>query len=251
MHLVVQGQRVIALAPVVADALRAVHDQRIDVQLIQARGDRKPGLPAANDQHDGIPVDIRGGRFPEVKPIGAAKVARIGFAFRPRCADLFLEPFDFVERCEQCPRFHAAIGGIGHKPQDAVAAAFGGFESEDRFDRVGAGAHHMAGRSPAGIGPEASRTRPADMRVQLFNNSVGAVNRSQVPGQRQRIAPMAIRMKQGLEQDVVGFPKSPFELGKPIVCNRRDGVCSSGHSCLQTFYLTRVLALHNLRLPVH
>jgi len=227
VHLVVQGQRVIAVAPVVADALPAVHDQRIDVQLIQARGDRNPGLASANDQHDRIPIDIRGGRFPEVEPVGAAKVARIGLAFRPRCADLFLEPLDLVKRCKQRPRFHVPIGGIGHKPQDAAAAAFGGFESEDRFDRVSAGARDIAGRSPAWIGPETSGIHPADMRFQLFKNSVRAVNRPQVPSQRQCIAPMAVRVKQGLEQDVVGFRKSPFELGKPIVCNRRDGVCSS------------------------
>jgi hypothetical protein len=138
-----------------------------------------------------------------------------------------------------------AIGGIGHKPQDAAAAAFGGFESEDCFDRVGAGARHAAGRSPEGIRPEARRIRSADMRFQLFKNSVRAVDRPDVPSQSQCIAPMAIRMKQSLEPVVVWCRKSPFELRKPIVCNRRDGVCSGQHSCPQAVDLRRVLALHH------
>ena len=51
---------------------------------------------------------------------------------------------------------------------------------------------------------------------------------------------MAIRMKQGLEQDVVAFRKSPFELRKPMVRDRRDGFCSSQHSRSQAIDLRRV-----------
>ena len=61
MHLVVQDQRVIALAPVVADARFAVDDQRIDLQLREARGDRKPGLSAADDEHSRVAIGILGG----------------------------------------------------------------------------------------------------------------------------------------------------------------------------------------------
>ena len=60
MHLVVQRQRVIALAPVVADARLAVDDQRVDLQLLQARRDRKPGLAAADHQHGRIAVGVVG-----------------------------------------------------------------------------------------------------------------------------------------------------------------------------------------------
>ena len=83
LHLVVQGQRVIAIAPVVADALFTVHDQRIDLQLRQACGDRKSGLSPAHDQHNRIPVDILGSGFPEIEPVGAAKIARIGLTLGP------------------------------------------------------------------------------------------------------------------------------------------------------------------------
>ena len=87
------------------------------------------------------------------------------------------------------------------------------------------------------------------MRFQFFKNSVRAVNRPDVPSQGQYIAPVAIGMKQSLEEDVVGFRKTPFELRKLIVCNRRDGVCSSQHSRFHAIDLRRVLGLDNLHLP--
>ena len=83
VHLVVQDQRVIALAPVVADARFTIHDQRIDPQLREASGDRKPGLSPADNEHGGIAVGIFGGGLPEVEPVGSAKIARIGLALGP------------------------------------------------------------------------------------------------------------------------------------------------------------------------
>ena len=83
VHLIVQRQRVVALAPVVADARFAVDDQRVDVQLLQARGDRKPGLSAADDEHGRVAVGILRGGLAQVEPVGAAKIARIGLAVRP------------------------------------------------------------------------------------------------------------------------------------------------------------------------
>ena len=112
-----QRQRVITIAPVVTDARFTVHNQRIDLQLRQACGDRKPGLPAAHNQHNRIPKDVLGGGFPEVEPIGAAKIARIGLTSRARFPDLFLEPIYFVECCVQRPCFEpVAIVGIGDEP---------------------------------------------------------------------------------------------------------------------------------------
>ena len=52
----------IALAPVVADALVAVDNQRIDTELMQARGDRQPGLSSA-DNNDGWVVICVAARF--------------------------------------------------------------------------------------------------------------------------------------------------------------------------------------------
>ena len=76
VDLVVQRQRVIALAPVVADARVAVDDQRIDAELLQPRGDAQPGLPASDDQHGGIAVGISALSRATVGPVLGAEVAR-------------------------------------------------------------------------------------------------------------------------------------------------------------------------------
>jgi hypothetical protein len=81
---------------------------------------------------------------------------------------------------------------------------------------------------------------PAGMRLELIKNGARAVDRPDAPGQRQYIAPMAVRKKQGPEQDVVGFGKSPFELRKPTVRNRLEGFCSSQHTRSQAIDLRRV-----------
>src|SRR4029450_10872623 len=96
----------------------------------------------------------------------------------------------------------------GGRPQDSAAAALAGFKSEDSFDRMSARARHIARCSPMGIRPETSRMGSADMRFQLSKNSVQTVDRPDLPSQGQYVAPMAIRMKQRLEQNVVGFSKS-------------------------------------------
>ncbi len=82
----------IAVAPVVADAGFAIYDQRVDLQLLQPRRDAQSGLAAADDENGGIAVGVFGGGFAEVEPVGAAKIARIGLATRPRYSDLFLKP---------------------------------------------------------------------------------------------------------------------------------------------------------------
>src|SRR5262245_40038443 len=57
---------------------------------------------------------------------------------------------------------------------------------------------------------------------------------------------MAVRMKQTLEQDVIGFRKSPLELRKPMVRNGRDGFCFHQHSRTQAIDLRGVSRLYNL-----
>ena len=231
----------IAVAPVVADTRFAVHDQRVDLQLGEACGDRKPGLAAAHDQDDRIPVRVVGGRSPEVEPVGTAKIARVRLPLGPRPADLLLEPLDLLERREQRPRFQrAAIAGIGDEAQDSAAAAGRGFEPEDRLDRAGARACHAPGRGPLGIGSETGWTGPAGMRFQLPENGVAAVDRPDAPGQGQHVAPMAIGVEQGPERDVVGFRQSPLEPGQPMARAGRDGLGFSRHRGSQTLDLRRV-----------
>src|SRR2546422_7059766 len=82
----------------------------------------------------------------------------------------------------------------------------------------------MAGRSPMRIGPETGRMGLPGMRFQLAKYSFPAVDRPDVPGQGQYIAPMAVEMKERLEQDVVAARKSLLERREPMVRNRREGL---------------------------
>src|SRR5258708_28852820 len=81
----------------------------------------------------------------------------------------------------------------------------------------------MGGRGPTGICPETSRMGSRGMRFQLSKNSLQAVHRPDVPGQGQHVAPMAVGMKERLEQEVVACRKSPLERREPMVRDRREG----------------------------
>jgi hypothetical protein len=105
LHLVVQRQGMVALAPVVADALLAVDDQRIDPQLLQPRRDRQPRMTAADHQHVRIAAGVLRLRLAQIEPVGSAKIPRIGFAARPLGADLLLKPLELAEFGQQRPGF--------------------------------------------------------------------------------------------------------------------------------------------------
>ena len=150
VHLIVQDQRVVALAPVVADARFPVGDQRIDVQLREASGDGKARLSAADNEHGRLTVGIFCGGLAQIEPIRSAKIARIGLALRPGSSEPLLVSFDFVERRQQRPPLEGA-SVIGGEPQHAAAAPLCGFKAEDRFDRVDAGAPDVARRGPTRV----------------------------------------------------------------------------------------------------
>ena len=54
--LIVQDQRVIAVAPIVADALLAIDDECVDLHLAEPRGNGQPGLPAPHHENGRIAV---------------------------------------------------------------------------------------------------------------------------------------------------------------------------------------------------
>ena len=230
LHLVVQRQRVVALAPVVADARPAVDDQGVDLQLLQPRRDRKPGVSAADHQHVGIAVGIFGRLLAQVEPVGAAKVARIGLAARPQGSELLLKALQLVERGEQRPRLQpVAVGGIRDQPQDAAAAAHRGFEFEDRLDRDGAGAGHPAWRGPIGVDLEIRWLCARCERLQLAEDRVRAIPGLQRPAQRQHVAPITVGVEQVSQCAVVRARQRGVELRQPVLRGRRDVFSSVQH----------------------
>src|SRR4029077_3686230 len=123
---------VIALAPIVADALFAIDDQRVDVQLLQPRGDAQAGLAAADDEDRGVAVGIAGRSVAQIEPVGAAKIARIGVAARTLDADLLFKSLEFAKLGQQRPGLErVAVGGIRSESDDSAAAADIGLEPEN------------------------------------------------------------------------------------------------------------------------
>ena len=196
LHLVVQRQRVIALAPVVADARLAIDDQRVDLQLREPRRDREPGLPAADDQHGRVAVGVGGGCLAQVEPVRAAEIARVGLAGRPRPADPLLVALDLVERGEQRPGLRRAAVGAGTSRSTPLPRPCA--VSKLKIASIGAraGARHLARRGALRIEPEAGR-RAARMRA-FSSRAIAsrAVDRPDVPGERQHVAPVAVGVKQ-------------------------------------------------------
>ena len=186
-------------------------------QLREARGDRKPGLAAADDQHGRIAVGVGGGGLAQVEPVGAAEIARIGLALRPRLADLLLVALDLVERGEQRPCLELSPSpASGDEPQHAAAAALRGFEPEDRFDRSVPARVTRRGavRSGSILKPWAGRPACAFSSLTIASR---AVDRADVPGQRQHIAPMAVRMKQLFQRRVARLRERALELRQPAL----------------------------------
>ena len=97
-HFVVQGQRVIAIALVIADARVALHDQSVDVKLAETRRDGEPRLPAADDDYRGIAIGIGRNLAPLIRPIFSAEVTQIRRASRTALANARLEAGQFIER---------------------------------------------------------------------------------------------------------------------------------------------------------
>jgi hypothetical protein len=124
VHLVVQCERVVTPAPVVADPRPAVDDQRVDLELAEARGHREAALSAADHEHRRIAVFIGRFLFPEVEPVRTREIARVRPALRAPAADVLFEFLQLVERGEQGPRFRfLVVPCFGEEPENATSSA--------------------------------------------------------------------------------------------------------------------------------
>src|SRR5207302_287661 len=103
----------------------------------------------------------------------------------------------------------------------------GGFKLEDRFDRRRACTRDVTWRGTVGTESEPSRaastrSEPADDRVRAFDGP-------DVPGERQHITPIAVRMKQGLEETLARPSQGQLELHEPVLGKSREVFRSIQH----------------------
>ena len=224
VHLVVQGQRVVAVAPIVPDTFSTVDDERIDIPLSEASGDRQSGLAAADDQHRRIPVGVGGVGQSSVEPVGSAEIARVHLAGRPRGADGFLETIDAVERGHQrpCPRCPLIVF-ITDQANHATPRTTCGLEAEDGFHRFPSGPGDDAGRRTMKICVEPRRLGARRVSFQRVNDIAGAADGLNVPGEGQQVAPMAVLVDQPGEGIEIGPRDRLLEIGEPTVHRRQQG----------------------------
>src|SRR5260221_3020318 len=105
----------------------SVDDERIDAKLMQARGDRKPGLSAANDNDRRIVIGISARLGEAVTPVFGAEITR---AVASRMfLECFFVAFELLQRRDDRPgaqpRRRLRIVNEAH---DTAAAADGCFE---------------------------------------------------------------------------------------------------------------------------
>src|SRR5579863_5804507 len=97
-----------------------------------------------------------------------------------------------------------------------MAAALSCLEFEDRLDGLGASAFDAARRRTFGIDLETRRRATGGKNGKLLYDRIGAVEGLQVPAQRQRVAPIAFRMKEETKCAAIGTSERAFEFRQPI-----------------------------------
>ena len=213
VNFVVQRQRVIALAPIVADARVAIDDQRVDADLLQPRGDAEPGLAAADDQHRRIAVAISALPRETVGPVLGAEVARrIGLA---AALERFLMAADFVQVGVQRPGVKPALA-VGLQAQRAVARADCGLEVEQRFDAVGTGARNPARRRAPRRNMEIRRLGARERLAQHGLDRRPAGHGLDIPGKGEHVAPEPVGEEQAGHGTGVAGLQRRFNGGEPV-----------------------------------
>ena len=217
MHFVVQRQRMVARAPVVADALVAVDDQRVDAELMQARGNRKSGLAAADNEHRGLAIVIGARLAQPVGPVLGAEIARaVGLGPDAEC--LFVSSEFFQCRDD---RPGAQAGGIGRETDNAGAGSERSLECKQRFDGFGAGARDPARWRPLRGDVEVSRRGARECFAQRRGDGRAATHCLYRPRESQHVAPEAVGMEQVCSRVGVICLQRGFEARKPMLRVRR------------------------------
>ena len=188
MHFVVQGQRMVAFAPIVADPFVSVDDQRVDVELTEPGGDVETGLPGTDDNDLWIAIFICLCGFALIEPIRSPEVSGIGFALWSVPADLFFMAFQFLECGVKSPSGKAL--GTRHKTKYAAASAEFGLEPKYCFQGFGAGARDDAGWGAVRVDLEVERFGFCLRFADGLRESGCAVYRGQMPGEGEDVAPM-------------------------------------------------------------
>jgi hypothetical protein len=207
-----------------------IDDDVRDVELSQPGAQRDPALSAADDDHVGLgrPAQLLGLGLPALEPGPSAGEHPVLGAHRPPIARRFLGAGELVEGGEQGER--PALP----QPEHAAAATDGGLELD------------QGGRGPAGLGGhlgggEAARGRHVQGRAQQLPDAGGPLDRGDVPGEGDQVAPEADGAERRSRPVDVPGGQGVLELRQTYRRRRRAGpaplVPWSGHSAGRSIVL--------------
>ena len=210
LHLIVQRQRMIALAPVVADARLAVDDQRIDLQLLSAapRSKARPVRrrpPARRDRGRHIRRRPCADRASWARENRANRIGRAA-APMPCCSSKPFSSSSAVSSVQAFSRLPSSASGISRRIPLPRPCAVSNLKIASIASVPARVTRRGAARSGSILKPRGDGA--AGVGLQSLQDGVGAVDGLQVPAQRQHVAPIAVGMKQGFQQAVVGLSRA-------------------------------------------
>ena len=206
--LVVQRQRVVAVAPHIPHPRRPLDDQCIHAQQPQPGRQRQSELAAADNQDCGLPVFILLLLGSKVRPIGASEIAGIGRAGRAPRIDRLFVTFDLREGAGEYPRPGRVFT---RQPQHAVTAARIGFETEDRLDDLDPQPLGYARGRPALGNCEVPGVHLLLGPEQVLNYCGSSFVRSNRPGEGEHVPPVRVLAEKSFQSLSISGIKQRFE----------------------------------------
>ena len=186
---VVQAQRLVALAPGIAGVGMLVDDQRGHAQLLEPCAQTQPALATADDQAIGLALVTQLGSLGSlrVEPVATPTDRAMLGAQLAGLAALFLESLEFLQGREQRPA--AAI----LEPDMAFASANRSLEAEPSLDHALRDALAFAGHA---VNHPVSGLHPRQRVQKHRGDARPALERGDVPGERDQVAPIGLVAKQ-------------------------------------------------------
>ena len=181
---IMQAERFIAVAPGIAGAPVFLDDDCGHVELAQPRADRDAALAAADDQHIGLGLkpEVLGFLVSQFLPGFRAGINAVPGAERPSVARLFLVTLQFDHRCQKRPNLTVL------QTDQTVAACGPGLERYPAFgSAIGFGRAFPLSDYPV------ARAYVRKARAEHLAHLIAAFHGSDVPGEGNKVAPVAFR----------------------------------------------------------
>ncbi|MPL79701.1 hypothetical protein SDC9_25585 [bioreactor metagenome] len=195
---VMQAERLVARAPLVAGPVMLVEHDGRHAKLAQPRGKGDAALPAADDDGVGLPGIAKLGRLRRAlfRPGHAVLGGTVFGPHRAPFAPVLLEALQLLQRGQQGPDPPLL------QAHQAPATAGGGFEGDP-----GSGDAALLGGDLAALQGEPAGPRVLELRGEHVLHPGRPLHRLQVPGHGDQIAPVAVGGKERAGCPCVAFLK--------------------------------------------